>query len=123
MEEAIFSSGSIIVTKTLAKFPSTTFPINGIGSVSVIKPKVAGKVIGGIIALAIALPAFSSSNSFGLGVIALGVSAIFFWKAYRAPYILVIRTASGDSRAMETPDYEYLAQVKRAIETAATLRG
>jgi len=47
---------------------------------------------------------------------------MFFFAASRK-HGLVIKTASGDVRAMESKDSNALVKVKAAIERAATIRG
>jgi hypothetical protein len=52
MEEAIFRNGNIEVTKTMAKFGNITYPIAGIGSVSVTAPD---RIGGYVLSVAIAI--------------------------------------------------------------------
>lgn len=127
-DDVIFSSGGIVVTKTLAKFPSTTFPINEIGSVTVVEPDRSGKMaaaaILGFIGICFFVAGFSNGGAcFVVAVVLFCVTAIIYLAAKNLPYTLTIRTASGDSRAMFTTNLQHLLQVKEAIETAATMRG
>lgn len=127
-DDIIFSSGGIVVTKTLAKFPATTFPINGIGSVTVVEPyrsdKMAAAAIFGVIGVCFFVAGFSRGGvCFVAAVVLFCITALIYLSAKDLPYTLIIRTASGDSRAMSTSNRQYLLQVKEAIEIAATMRG
>jgi len=127
--ETILALGNVIVTRTLAKFPSQTFPINGIGSVTLVAPRRAGWIIGatffGLIGFMILMGSSSGGNDgsgAGVGVFLLVLGGIFFVVAFMKEHGLFIKTASGDARAMEGSP-AMLNKVKDAIERAATMRG
>jgi len=48
-DEAILAMGNVMITNTLAKFNNQTFPINSIGSVTLVKPRMLGAILFGII--------------------------------------------------------------------------
>ncbi len=122
-DEAILKLGGVTVTRTLAKFPSQTFPINGIGSVTLAEPKRAGWIILAFIFGAIALIFFSAgSDAAGVGVFFIILCAVFALIAFSKRHALFIRTASSDTRAMDG-DVATLSKIKDAIEKAATARG
>lgn len=122
-EETILTLGNVVITTTLAKFPRQTFPINGIGSVTLVPPKRGVATFFAILFGFISLACFfSGSDGAGVGLfffILAGVAAIV---AIAKRHALFIRTASSDTRAMEG-DHDTLNRVKSAIETAATVRG
>lgn len=122
-DDAILKLGGVTVTRTLAKFPSQTFPINGIGSVTLTEPKRTGWII---FALFFGLLTFTSFNAgpdtAGVGIFFLVLCGICAWVAFSKKHALFIRTASSDTRAMEG-SMATLSKIKDAIEKAATARG
>jgi hypothetical protein len=119
--DPILVLGAVTVTRTLAKFPSQTFPINGIGSVTLLPPKKAGLLVfGGILAL-IGIIALANGGGGG-GAFFLVCGFVVIGVALSKKHGLFIKTASGDVRAMEG-DETTLERVKQAIERAATMRG
>lgn len=126
--DVILTMPGILITRTLAKFPSQTFPINGIGSVTLAPPSrgawIGGAVICGFIAIMIFAGASSGDDGSGaaVGFIFLIVGIIFGFVAHSKEPGLLIKTASGDVRAMEGEE-KTLEIVKQAIERAATMRG
>jgi hypothetical protein len=122
-DEVILRLGNVVVTKTLAKFPSQTFPINGIGSVTLVPPKRGAAIVWAVIFGAIALVSFNAgSDGVGAGIFFLILCGIAALVAFGKSHELFIRTASSDTRAMEG-NAKTLNQIKGAIEKAATIRG
>jgi hypothetical protein len=119
--EVILALDTVVITRTLAKFKSQTFPINGIGSVTLLPPKRAGMIIFGSILALLAIGAFSGGTAGG-GMFFLIFAGVVFAIAFSRNHGLFIKTASGDVRAMEG-DEKVLETVKQAIERAATMRG
>ena len=123
VDSPILEMVGVVVTRTLAKFQNQTFPINGIGSVTLVPPRNTGLIIFGAMLLLSGLKLMFSPWGGGLGVLFLCCSGLFFWIAFTRKHGLVIKTASGDVRAMEHSDAAVLNTVKQAIEHAATMRG
>jgi Family of unknown function (DUF6232) len=122
-EEVIFSSGNVIVSKTLVRIEQASYPIQGIGSVMVDKP-----VSPGLRGLSVffgfcSFLGFLGYESRVLGLIFLGLSLLSFYFALNRANVLVLRTASGDQNALRSIDKSHLDSVKNAIEKAVALRG
>ena len=123
-EEAIFSQGTVSVTKTLVRIGATSYPVNGIGSVLVKPRQVQWKaIIGAVIAAFIGLSMMSSKDGGVVGVVALLIAAALAYYAFTRPDILVLRTASGDQDALASTDKDLMHKVKAAIEVAVAKRG
>ena len=121
-DEVILTMANVVVTRTLAKFKSQTFPINGIGSVTLVAPKASVlMIIFGVVLGIFCFFAFSADEG-GFGLFLLVCSGGLFFGAFSKQHGLFIKTASGDVRAMEG-DEKTLETVKQAIERAATMRG
>jgi hypothetical protein len=120
--DVVLRLGDVVVTTTLAKFPSQTFPINGIGSVTITAPRYGGWIMGAALfgVLAICVSGTGGISAFGLFLFIL--AGLFIFIGFSKKSGLIIRTASGDARAMEG-DGKTLDAIKRAIEQAATIRG
>jgi Family of unknown function (DUF6232) len=122
-DDIIFSQGDVIVTKALVRIGGVSYPVNGIGSVLVQKPK--PSVLFFISGILVAVPGvavlFGEGNFSGL--IAVGLGAICMYLAFSKPSTLVLRTASGDQNVLQNKDTELLQKVKKAVETAVVRRG
>jgi hypothetical protein len=122
-DEIVYQSGDIIISKTLARFGGVTYPVNGIGSVYVMKPKRVGLFVVGIIAVIIGLALLPSKDSSVAGLVISVFGALMLLAAWRKPHKLMLRTASGDQQAYESTSKNDLFQIKAAIERAVVLRG
>jgi Family of unknown function (DUF6232) len=122
-DDVIYSQGDVLVTKTLVKVGSVSYPVNGIGSVLVSKPKVGviALIFGGVLGL-LALGMFSNRDT-GIGLVFLAVGAGLIYSAFNKPSILILRTSSGDQKALSDKNTKLLEEVKNAIETAVIKRG
>ena len=130
-DEAVYKAGDVVITKTLARFGSTSYPINGIGSVSIAEnSKRGGRVFGAIICGILTFISFGSFNSADpgpgvtFGVIFTALTAMFVFGAFAGPdFSLMLRTASGDAQALKSKDGGEVQRIKDAIERAVSLRG
>jgi len=123
-DEIIYSSGNVIITKTLVRIGGISYPINGIGSVWVSKPstptfRIVFLVVVGIFAAA----SFSDPKTVGMGVFFLVIAVVIFASMRGRPSHLVLKTSSGDQQALSSTDVAFLTSVKAAIEQAVTRRG
>lgn len=124
MEPALFQNKEVYISKTLAKFGGTTYPINAIGSVGIVRQNSGNKWGGGIILLFISIVVGSSTSpappwTFIAGILALAL----LWSAWRSPYFLMLHVNSGDRRAYQSQSLSLLSEIKDAIESAAIMRG
>ncbi|BCW88012.1 hypothetical protein sos41_11500 [Alphaproteobacteria bacterium SO-S41] len=118
-DEVIYKKGGIEISRTLARFGSTSYPIAGIGSVFISKEKnTAGIILGVAIML---FGAVSLKNLWGFGLLVLGI-ALAIWASRDHTSRLMLRTASGDQQAFEGTVAQ-VAEIKAAIEQAVQLRG
>jgi hypothetical protein len=57
-------------------------------------------------------------------VLALIIGGLMiYYVFFLRPYFLMVRTASGDTRCLESSDKEFIVSVRSAIETAVAGRG
>jgi hypothetical protein len=80
-DEIVYSAGNIVISKTLARFGGVTYPVNGIGSVYVAKPKRLGLIIAGLIVGAFGLPLQSAADTRTAGWVMLGIGAFLILAA------------------------------------------
>jgi hypothetical protein len=120
-DEIVFRAGDIEITKTLARFGSTTYPINGIGSVHIEKGNLLGPIAVSAVLLFFGLAEGWPKETWQWVCAALGV--LIGLAAFNWPAKLMLRTASGDQQALESVDMAHLQTVKNAIERAVTMRG
>jgi hypothetical protein len=110
-----------VVTSTLAKFARQTFPINGIGSVTLVPARRTLLIVFGSLFFLIGI--INAANGGGNASVPFFViGAISIFVALSRKSGLLIKTASGDIRAMEGSE-QTLKRVQDAIEQAATIRG
>jgi hypothetical protein len=122
MSDELFSQGDVRVTKTMAYLGGTSYPINGITAVFVAQKKISVKaIIGGVVLGFFGLGILVESVLFG--VVLLAVAVCLFYLAFYRPYRLMIRTAAGDTQALEGMNKEFIDSVRLAIESAVAQRG
>lgn len=123
-EESIFAQGEVSVTKTLVKIGSTSYPVNGIGSVLVRPRSISWKALAaGAVAALVGVSAMGQKDGIAVGLVLLAVAAALIWYALTRPDVLVLRTSSGDQDALFSTDKDLMNRVKAAIETAVAKRG
>jgi Family of unknown function (DUF6232) len=122
-DEIVYNAGNIIISKTLARFGGVTYPVNGIGSVYVAKPKRIGLIIFGLIMGAVGLALLRDDKVQGGGIVFIGIGVVLIIVAITKAHRLMLRTASGDQQAYESRSAKELLQIKAAIERAVMLRG
>lgn len=123
-QEAVFyDQGGIRISKTLAKFRGSSYPVGGINLVFVAAPRRLLVSIVGIVFLVIAYQTYTSDKTTGssLAFLVVGVAALLI--ALGRPYALVLRVASGDQRVTTSRSKRTLLEIKEAIEQAIVARG
>lgn len=125
MDDAIiYSEGDIIVSRTLARIGNVSYPVNGIGSVKVDRDTKIGMFLLGILLLFGGIMAvMAGGDSVAGGVIAIIISVVCWVAYFRRPYWLVLRTASGDQKALSSTNAATAQRIKEAIEQAVQQRG
>ncbi|WP_428539101.1 DUF6232 family protein [Rhodopila sp.] len=120
-DEMIFRDDKISVSKTLVRAGSSSYPINGIGSVNIVRPNPGGIFFAVVCAgVTIALATSGSIEGFGMMV---GTFITIMAIASGLKVALVFRTASGNQQALTSFSSAYLSHVKNAIEEAVARRG
>ncbi len=102
--------------------PGRSYPINGIGSVHVQRPNRRGYITLAVIVGLVALVSTTTGPGPGTIVLWLAVAALIFGAITR-PYVLVLKTASGDQQALKSRKLQFLHTIKHAIEEAVAQRG
>jgi hypothetical protein len=131
-ESVIFEAGSVEITRSVARFGKTSYPIANIGSVTIDLPPPPKEVtLFGRIALyfmcfvfvAIGALMIYSGVMWGWALVLL-FGAMFFVKP-EAPAKegkLFIRTSSGNEQAFASKDLQLVRNVHDAIQSAIALR-
>lgn len=124
-EDQIYADNNVIITSSLVKFRTISYPVNTIASVYVAKPqdKITLMVIGAAIVIGGLLWFLSGQapQPARLVVVAAGIAVIVWGK--RRPYSLRLDTSSGSKVAFRSRDREYLHELRAAIEQAVVARG
>lgn len=120
-QEVLLSEHDVVVTKTLVKVAETSYPMNGIGSVRIMEPSraVLCLVAGAFVWIGIWL----AQDRFLVGVACWAIAAVIVWIVAKMESALVLRTASGDQKALLSRDEHFLRRVQAAIEQGVAQRG
>ena len=122
MDDVIMSRDNIQVTRTMARFGNTTYPVASIGAVSVEddRSSLIGlgviTMIGGVIAL------IAGNRGGAIAVIVIG-AGLFLAGKRSSGLKLMLRTSSGNQQAFASTDKKFVQELKQAIETAVAQRG
>ena len=130
----IHSDARAIITPTLATLDGTSYPISAIASLRVVRKEknrpllgflliIAG-LIGGLAALgAYGDPKVAHDQAVGYGLAALLMMGFGVRLMRIAPdYALLIRTAGGETAAMQAADSKYLDFIRSALEHAVHVK-
>lgn len=116
MDDVLFQSGDITITRSLAKFGNATYPIANIGSVVIEKD--APNLLGVIALVAIGGGIWVGSYAgWFVGLLVFGaVFALSYWVPEKRK--LTLKTSSGDVTALSSSDTNLVEGVREAIERA-----
>ncbi len=104
-DEIVFRSNKIVISKTLAKFGSKSYPINGIGSVYIDgKRSIVFLLLWIAVAIYGLLILVGSRNLVGAGLLAIGAGMFVF--SLKPDFELMIKTASGDQQVFKTRNWQ-----------------
>jgi hypothetical protein len=117
-DEIVYQSGSIVISKTLARFGETSYPINGIGSVFIAAPNRLPYFLAAIFVAVAGV--WIGDQGIWLG---FAIGLLVALAAFGRMYVLILRTASGDQQAMRSCTAKSVSDVKDAIERAVIQRG
>lgn len=119
-----------MVTRTRFQTPSETYAINGVTSVKTFEekpnkwPAIACIAGGALIALSsLGADGFGAKlGGFVVGAV-LAVGGYFWFKALKSTWHVLIRTASGEGKALSLKDGPFIQRVVQAINKALVARG
>ena len=114
-DDTILATPTVVISKTLVRIKGVAYPVNGIGSVFVRRPRIVGLVLLALGLGSMGVSDFAKGNG-GLVLLLLGAGVLGY--ALTRPSILVLRTAGRDQKALHSRDGASLLAVKRAIEEA-----
>jgi hypothetical protein len=118
-EKIYYELGEVKVTNARFIVPSQTYAMSGITSVKFFteKPSKIGAVVAFLIT---ALALFNQGNIWVIGISL--VVGLLLW--FRKPtHHVVLSTASGETKALETQDREFIANVIQGLNDAIIARG
>ena len=125
-QQVLYKKSGVVVTPTLARFDNVTYPISGIGSVRVDRPRrwlaISCAVVLSFFGYLIIL-GDTKGEATSLVIVLFAVALIFLIWAFGKPYRLVLGTASGDQHAFISVRQQVLEEMKQAIEQAFVRRG
>lgn len=116
MSEILFQSGDITVTRSLAKFGNSTYPIANIGSV-IVADEVSG-VAGWVILIGIGVAIWIGIATHWVAGIAVAIGAFVLAGRIPGSKKLTLKTSSGDVTALQSKDTQLVESVRSAIEQA-----
>ena len=127
-EEKFLSEGNVLVTNARFVVNSQTYALSGVTSVKslVETPDNVGPIIGVILGFVMAISAFGK-GSVEWGLVAIGlvfvtVAGLILW-SQKPTHHLVLRTSSGEVRAISSRDGEFIVRVVAALNDAIIARG
>ena len=130
IERAPLSPHDVVITRTVAKFGNTSYPIAAISSVSVQHEEATNKTFlstGLLLIIAVLVIGYFEWASWIQVEIAGGIIVVITLLLSSAFPIrtatLVLTTASGEAQALTSRDIAGVEQVKLSIEDAFTIRG
>jgi Family of unknown function (DUF6232)/GYF domain 2 len=120
-QKFLYKGPGVVITQTLAQFGNVTYPVNGIGSVRVDPPNRQTLIVGGVLIGLLGFAGLGGKSELA-GILIIG-AVICLIAAFRRPYRLMIKTASGDQQAFVSTKRQVLEEMKQAIEKAVVHRG
>jgi hypothetical protein len=121
-ETIFFDGGGVKVTNARFIVHAQTYAMNGVTSVKslVIPPNRGGAIIGILIGLAILFAASGGTKLLGVAVIA---GCAWFLTQLKDTHVVVLSSASGEVKALEAQDSEFIGGVIAALNDALIHRG
>ena len=116
MSEVLFQSGDIIVTRSVAKFGNSTYPIANIGSVIVADE--ASGASGWVLLLGVGVAIWIGIATHWAVGIAVAIGALVVAARIPGTKKMTLKTSSGDVTALQSKDIHLVESVRNAIEHA-----
>lgn len=120
--ETFLNESNVSITKTMARIGETSYPINGIGSISVVAGEDKGMGFWAVAVICGVIGLFSLPSGFGVVMVLVAGILVVAALNQKKEFHLVFRTASGDTQALTSEDRSYLERVKNAVEQAVAAR-
>lgn len=131
-EQTFFDREGVTVTQARFIVPGQTYTMQGVTSIrhAIEQPSkkwpIVAIVIGAIFIIS-SLAAFSDSIAGGFVGLLIGlailVGGIFWLRALKATHIVVLHSASGESRALLSKDAQYITEIVGALNDGIVARG
>jgi hypothetical protein len=131
-EQAFFNGGEITVTRTRFMVHGQTYAMQGVTSIRRVieEPSKKGAIIAIVVGAIITLISFGViSDSLGGGfmtlLIGVGILAagILWLRSLKDTFIVMLTSASGETRALSSPDEQFVSQIVAALNNALIARG
>ncbi len=124
MSESIYQDANAQITRTIAVIRNISYPINGITAVYVWRKKLSIAGVGcGVCVALFAAYLLTDPRWANVGWLLLAGGVLIVLYNVNRPYWLMLRTAGGDSQALQHKDGAYLQKIREAIEQAVASRG
>ncbi|WP_433704439.1 DUF6232 family protein [Paraburkholderia sacchari] len=122
-ETVIFNEGQVTVTDVRFITPSETYAMSGVTSVRTLReePKRTALICLGLVGVIFAV--FATTLAMHIVGAFVAVAAAAAAARQRPTFFLVIKTASGESRAVVSQNHEFINRVVGAVNDAIVIRG
>ncbi|TXH03234.1 MAG: QacE [Nevskiaceae bacterium] len=120
-EKTFLSEGGVTVTNTRFIVPSQTYAMSGITSVKSFEETPSRK--GPIILIAIGLLAMLGGKDSIVVALLFLAGGIAWWVLKKAKYHVLLSSASGEAKALSSPDQAWIGRVVGALNDAIVHRG
>lgn len=120
-EKTFFSSGDVSVTSARFMAKGQTYAMSGVTSVKSFRqdPSRKGAIILGIIGL---LMMMGGGGALVLGVLFIA-AAIAWWMSQKPEFSVLLSSASGEVKALASPDGDFISKVVGALNDSIVHRG
>ena len=123
MSEVVFEKGEVQITKAIARFGRTSYPMANIGAVSVEDDPNWMMGIAGLLLVGSVGAWFIGELNVETMLALVGTSVVVATLGeYLSGLKLILRTSSGNEQAFRSRDKKLVLRIKEAIETAVATR-
>ena len=120
-EKTFFSAGGVSISNSRFIAAGQTYAMSGITSVKSFRqdPSRKGPVILGVAGVLAMTP---GGQSLVIGLL-LTVAAVFWWRALKPEFSVLLSSASGEAKALASKDGDFISSVITALNDAIVHRG
>lgn len=121
-EKQFFNQGNVYVSNSRFMVHGQTYAMNGVTSVrqAVNWPSRFWPIVVGVVGLLAMLGGGIGSITFGLLLLA---TAVIWWTQQKAQWLVVLSSASGETRALSSQDQSFIQGVIEALNQSIIHRG